>query len=217
MLSASDYFPFGKQMAGRNYSDENYRYGFNGKEGDGSFNKEGDDFTHYDFGARIYDGRIGRWLSRDPLEVKYPMLSTYCFVGNSPIMVIDPNGKEIILVNYENWSEKQKEAWETFLRTPSGKELYEKYNNSKVHDIYFVQSKYKLQTYSSRTKQRSINAGGITLRDISNDKSKIDVGGRYFNIDESWFFGNDEIEFDDIQYIKDNKTNLSKKRGVLQF
>lgn len=36
------------------------RYGFNGKEKD--FETANDD---YDFGARIYDGRLGRWLSLD--------------------------------------------------------------------------------------------------------------------------------------------------------
>ena len=55
----------------------------------------------YDFGARIYDPRVGRWLACDPLAAKYPNLSPYNFVGNSPILFIDPNGKEII-INYKN-------------------------------------------------------------------------------------------------------------------
>ncbi|MEN7551828.1 RHS repeat-associated core domain-containing protein [Rapidithrix thailandica] len=94
--------PFGKQMAGRNYSDESYRYGFNGKEKDNSFNKDGDGFTHYDFGARIYDSRIGRWLSTDPLEKRYPTLSPYNFVGNMPIIAIGPDGEIIKFVIVDN-------------------------------------------------------------------------------------------------------------------
>jgi RHS repeat-associated protein len=70
-----------------------YRYGFNGKEKDDEINGSGND---YDFGARIYDSRLGRWLSLDPLQEKYAGLSPYNFCGNNPIMLIDPDGKKII-------------------------------------------------------------------------------------------------------------------------
>ena len=39
----------------------------------------------YDFGARVYDGRLAKWLSVDALANKYSDLSPYCFVGNNPI------------------------------------------------------------------------------------------------------------------------------------
>lgn len=71
-----------------------YRYGFNGKEKDNEDYGEG---NAYDFGARIYDPRIGRWLSKDPLQKKYPNLCPYNFCANNPIIFVDPNGKEIIL------------------------------------------------------------------------------------------------------------------------
>lgn len=48
-----------------------------------------------DFGARIYDSRLGRWLSLDPMQNKYPSLCPYNFVANNPIIYVDPNGKEI--------------------------------------------------------------------------------------------------------------------------
>lgn len=47
----------------------------------------------YDFGARIYDSRVGRFLSVDPDVVKYPFMSPYCFAANSPIRMIDVDGK----------------------------------------------------------------------------------------------------------------------------
>ena len=52
----------------------------------------------YDFGARMYDSRVGRWLSVDDLESKYPNLAPYNFVANMPIIAIDPDGKDIIIV-----------------------------------------------------------------------------------------------------------------------
>ena len=68
-----------------------YRYGFNGKEKDedGEFGN----LTHYDYGARIYNPSIGRWLSRDPLEIKFTSWSTYNFGLNNPIRFNDPDGK----------------------------------------------------------------------------------------------------------------------------
>ena len=69
-----------------------YRYGFNGKEKDNEVKGKG---NSYDFGARMYDSRLGRWLSLDPLKEKYPDLNPYNFVANSPIYFIDPDGKII--------------------------------------------------------------------------------------------------------------------------
>jgi RHS repeat-associated protein len=45
-----------------------YRFGFNGQEKDDEVKVEGNSL---DFGARIYDSRLGRWLSLDPLQAKY--------------------------------------------------------------------------------------------------------------------------------------------------
>ena len=71
-------------------------FGFNGKEKDNEINVDG---GSYDFGARIYDGRLGRWLSLDPLQKKYPALSPYNFCSNNPIAFIDRDGKVIVDAN----------------------------------------------------------------------------------------------------------------------
>lgn len=49
----------------------------------------------YDFGARIYDPRIGRWLVLDPLSYKYPTLSPFVYVANSPMSFVDKDGESI--------------------------------------------------------------------------------------------------------------------------
>jgi len=43
---------------------------------------------------RIYDPRLGRFLSVDPLASKYPELTPYQFASNSPIQAIDLDGLE---------------------------------------------------------------------------------------------------------------------------
>src|SRR5690606_1022123 len=97
ITSAQDYYPGGMMMPGRQLlSADGYRYGFNGMEKDDEIKGNG---NSYDFGARMYDPRIVRWLSLDPAAAEYPSLSDYSFVANSPIQYIDPDGKRIRPVN----------------------------------------------------------------------------------------------------------------------
>ena len=80
-------------MPGRQFNNGNYRYGFNGKENDNEAKGTG---NSVDFGARIYDSRLGRWMSIDPLFKKYPYQSPYDFAINCPILFIDVDGQDII-------------------------------------------------------------------------------------------------------------------------
>lgn len=78
----------------RNYSSADYRWGFNGKEKDDEVKGSG---NQYDYGFRIYDPRLGRFLSVDPLTRNYPWYSPYLFAGNRPIWAIDLDGFEEII------------------------------------------------------------------------------------------------------------------------
>lgn len=77
----SDYYPFGEKLPQRN-SAANYRYGFQGQEFDPESGMEA-------FKLRLWDGRIGRWLSPDPYG---QYASPYVGMGNNPISMIDPDG-----------------------------------------------------------------------------------------------------------------------------
>ncbi|HMQ97290.1 MAG TPA: RHS repeat-associated core domain-containing protein, partial [Candidatus Nanoperiomorbaceae bacterium] len=92
VISAQGYEPFGSLLPGRNYSSDSYRFGFGGMPKDDEVH--GAAGTSYDFGERLYDPRLGRWLSLDPLSAKYPNLSPYAYVENSPIYLRDLDGKE---------------------------------------------------------------------------------------------------------------------------
>jgi RHS repeat-associated protein len=94
VLTAQDYYSGGMEMPGRQYSGTNiYRYGFNSKEKD---NRDG--VVQYDYGFRIYDPRLVRFKSVDPLTKSYPWYTPYQFAGNKPIACIDLDGLEELWV-----------------------------------------------------------------------------------------------------------------------
>jgi len=78
------------QMPERTYSSDKYRYGFNGKEKD----KDISSLTAYDYGFRIYNPALGRFLSVDPLFQTYSYYTPYQFGSNNPIISIDVDGLE---------------------------------------------------------------------------------------------------------------------------
>jgi len=80
-------------MPGRRYEAQSgYRYGFNGKEKDKDMNS----LTAYDYGFRIYNPGIGKFLSVDPLMNDYPAWSPFPFAMNCPISGIDIDGLEYL-------------------------------------------------------------------------------------------------------------------------
>ena len=85
------------QMPGRTLTAANYRYGFNGKENDNEVKDEG---NQQDYGMRIYDPRVGRFLSVDPLSSKYAMLTPYQYASNTPIQAIDIDGLEAAVTTF---------------------------------------------------------------------------------------------------------------------
>ena len=91
-----NYYPFGQLQPGRYgpadpTASGGYRYGFNGKEKD---NNGELGLTTYDYGFRIYNPGLARFLSVDPLASSYPELTPYQFAGNMPIAAIDVDGEE---------------------------------------------------------------------------------------------------------------------------
>ncbi|MDO5971995.1 GH-E family nuclease [Flavivirga aquimarina] len=103
VLTYNDYYPFGQLLPNRHGSSDSYRYGFNGKEKDDEVKGEG---AQYDYGFRIYDPRLGKFLSTDPLFKGYPHYTPYQFAGNTPIQAMDLDGLE----EYYYWNELKKET-----------------------------------------------------------------------------------------------------------
>lgn len=99
IVKSFDYSPFGvtrldfdvtTRLSGDFAVAEAYRYGFNGMEKDDEVKGSG---NSYDFGARMLDPRLGRFLSLDPLAREFPSETNYSSTGNNPIYLIDVDGK----------------------------------------------------------------------------------------------------------------------------
>ncbi|MEP5339994.1 MAG: HNH/ENDO VII family nuclease [Algibacter sp.] len=96
IVTATDYYPYGMAMPGRSLTGaENYRYKYQGQEKDAETGKEA-------FQLRLWDSRIGRWLTPDPAGQYH---SPYLGMGNNPVNRVDPDGG----------TDKKKGFWDSVL------------------------------------------------------------------------------------------------------
>jgi RHS repeat-associated protein len=84
LVSAADYYPFGMIMPNKTTTPGEYRFGYQGQ-----FAEKDEETGYNQFELRLWDGRLGRWLTTDPYEQFH---SPYLGMGNSPIMGVDPDG-----------------------------------------------------------------------------------------------------------------------------
>lgn len=89
VVAAYDYLPYGDLM--RKFAidpNAHISYRYTGQEWD-------DEIGLYNYHARFYDPSIGRFYQIDPLEQYF---SPYKYAGNSPVMMVDPDGKFAFLI-----------------------------------------------------------------------------------------------------------------------
>jgi hypothetical protein len=99
---------------------------------------------------RIYDPRVGRFLSVDPIAVKYPELTPYQFASNTPIDAIDLDGLEavtskqsnvyFIKLQNVNMSFILRQPGKSFTQTAAGN------NNPKLVDVTINTQQYDKKT-----------------------------------------------------------------------
>ncbi len=90
----SDYHAFGLRWDSQQANVNRYLY--NGKE-----QQTTGGLKYLDYGARMYDNRLGRWFNLDRLSEKYYSLSPLGYVMGNPLKFIDINGD---WVDFTDWS-----------------------------------------------------------------------------------------------------------------
>lgn len=85
---AAEYLPYGEVFAElqTSGSDPDLPFKFNGKERDPETG-----MLYY--GARYYMPKYCLWPTCDPMQLKYPGVSSYAYCMGNPVVFFDPNGK----------------------------------------------------------------------------------------------------------------------------
>ena len=94
--SSTSYFCLGTYTKQPETGNADYRYGFNGQEKDNEVKGKG---NSYDFKFRVYDSRICKFFSVDPLSPEYPWNSIYAFAENDLIRGIDLEEFEVFYMS----------------------------------------------------------------------------------------------------------------------
>ena len=90
VLERNDYYPYGGRHENPSLAaDAANRWRFSGKELQTTAG-----VNLLDFGARLYDDRLCRWTTRDPMSEKYYGFSPYNYCAGDPVSFQDPDGMD---------------------------------------------------------------------------------------------------------------------------
>ncbi len=110
------YYPFGGLMGGSVNLASSQRYKYNGKELDRTHGLD-----WYDYGARMYDPVLARWMVPDPLAEKHYGVSPYAYCHDDPINAIDPDGRDDFFDENGKFIKRTKTGDNIFIRSGNDK------------------------------------------------------------------------------------------------
>jgi len=143
IVAANDYDCWGYPLENRSYQSDGINYKFTGKQRDAE--------TGYDyFGARFYDARIANWGSVDPLFEKHIGWNPYNYVLRNPMALIDPDGRQAIVIFGGFGSSSSGGETNEYLDNPkSGTDLLAAKVNNFLNDNKDVFANAELKEYST--------------------------------------------------------------------
>lgn len=158
---------------------EKYRFGFGGQEKDDEVKGDGNSL---DFGARIYNSRLGRWLSLDPLASEREWVSPYNYCQLNPIERIDTDGAfdELVITGSQADAEKatedlQKKTTLKLSRDPStGK----------------ISAAGTAKTEDDKKIEQIVNDPTIRVNVIAANSNSVSYGGANVHVNGGGFMGN---------------------------
>ena len=163
-LETDDYYPLGGPLpTGSNTTLQPEKY--QGKEWNPTAS-----FNVYDFGARLYDPALGRWLTQDPLAEKHFAHSPYLFCAGNPMRFVDPRGKDWYTINDEG-------AIRFYKKTDN--ETYDRlFKNVDIGPLDL--------TNSLRINDKSILSGRSSLNEIPSSVSKRDMLSIFYFVSDAY-------------------------------
>ena len=97
VVETSDYLPFGTRWSRTGGSltatltDPTNRWHYSGKEEQAAISTG---IQLVDYGARMYDPVIARWMAVDPMAEEYYPMTPYGYCAGNPIVLVDPFGED---------------------------------------------------------------------------------------------------------------------------
>jgi len=158
------------------------RFGFNGMERDDEITSSGGSF---DFKFRIYEARLGKFFSTDPLFGVYPWNSTYAFAENRTIDGRDLEGKE-----WENFRSKFKNPGALAIKVPNERTAQSQNYSVEVQNAQksfqdlkadFKSAPQDFLSNSKATFNGPVDREGVPTQFAKDSYIKIDISGPFNN------------------------------------
>lgn len=168
VIQTDDYYAFG--LTFNSYQRENSvinQFTYNGKEHQDELN-----LGWLDYGWRMYQPELTRWGRVDNKADQYYSQGVYNYVANNPLIAIDPDGNEIIIVGDDKYRAVVQQALIDLAMTPEGSRLVE--SLIKAEHVTVISMGYQGETNRYTSGQTLEGQSGSWIHFDPNKKGTVD-------------------------------------------